>query len=125
MVSIIYLRTSQRQIRIRYIKNNNINNNKNRYKTMNKGEFVKHLATQHSITQEEANKAIDMFTSSVTSALAGGDEVSLVGFGNFSVSKVESRPGRNPKTGETIQIKAYNQPKFKTGQKLKDAVNDK
>lgn len=92
---------------------------------MNKGEFVKHVATQHSITQDEANKAIDMFTSSVTSALAGGDEVSLIGFGNFSISKMASRPGRNPKTGETIQIKAYNQPKFKTGQKLKDAVNSK
>ena len=92
---------------------------------MNKGEFVKHVATQHSITQEEANKAIDMFTSSVTSALAGGDEVSLVGFGNFSVSKVAARPGRNPSTGETIQISAYNQPKFKVGQKLKDAVNSK
>jgi len=92
---------------------------------MNKGEFVKHVATQHSITQEEANKAIDMFTSSVTSALAGGDEVSLIGFGNFSISKMASRPGRNPKTGETIQIKAYNQPKFKTGQKLKDAINNR
>jgi len=92
---------------------------------MNKGEFVKHVATQHSITQEEANKAIDMFTSSVTSALAGGDEVSLVGFGNFSVSKVAARPGRNPSTGETIQISAYNQTKFKVGQKLKDAVNSK
>ena len=130
MVSIIYLGTSQKQIRIKFIRNNiirndNINNNKNRYKIMNKGEFVRHFATQHSITQEEANKAIDMFTSSVTSALAGGDEVSLIGFGNFSVSKMASRPGRNPKTGETIQIKAYNQPKFKTGQKLKDAVNDK
>jgi len=92
---------------------------------MNKGEFVKHVATQHSITQEEANKTIDTFTSSVISALAGGDEVSLIGFGNFSVSKVESRPGRNPRTGETIQIKAYNQPKFKAGAKLKDAVNNR
>ena len=92
---------------------------------MNKGEFVKHVATQHSISQDEVNKAIDMFTSSITSALAGGDEVSLIGFGNFSVSKVESRPGRNPRTGETIRIKAYNQPKFKTGTKLKDAVNNR
>ena len=92
---------------------------------MNKGEFVKYTATQHDITQDEANKAIDMFTSSITSALAGGDEVSLIGFGNFSVSKVAARPGRNPSTGETIQIAAYNQPKFKVGQKLKDAVNGK
>ena len=130
MVSIIYLKTSQKQIRIKFIRNNiirnnNINNNKNRYKIMNKGEFVKHIANKNSITQDEATKMIDMFTSSVTSALSEGNEVSLVGFGNFSVSKVAARPGRNPSTGETIQIAAYNQPKFKVGQKLKDAVNGK
>jgi len=92
---------------------------------MNKQEFIKHIVTQHKSNQDEANTVIDMFTSSVISALGEGDEVSLIGFGNFSVSKVESRPGRNPKTGEAIQIKAYNQPKFKVGQKLKDAVNGK
>ena len=125
MVSIIYLRTSQKQTRIKFIRNDNINNNKNRYKIMNKGEFVKHIANKNNITQDEATKMIDMFTSSVTSALSEGNEVSLVGFGNFSVSKVAARPGRNPSTGETIQIDAYNQPKFKVGQKLKDAVNSK
>jgi len=92
---------------------------------VNKGEFVKHLATQHNITQEEANKAINMFTSSVISSLGEGNELNLVGFGNFSVSKVASRPGLNPRTGETIQIKGYNQPKFKAGQGLKNAVNGK
>ena len=92
---------------------------------MNKGEFVKHIANKNSITQDEATKMIDMFTSSVTSALSEGNEVSLIGFGNFSVSKVAARPGRSPSTGETIQIAAYNQPKFKVGQKLKDAVNGK
>ena len=92
---------------------------------MNKGEFVKHIANKNNITQDEATKMIDMFTSSVTSALSEGNEVSLIGFGNFSVSKVAARPGRNPSTGETIQIAAYNQPKFKVGQKLKDAVNGK
>ena len=92
---------------------------------MNKGEFIKHVASKHSITQDEANKTIDMFTSSVISSLGEGSEISLVGFGNFSVSKVASRPGRNPKTGEAIQIKAYSQPKFKAGQGLKDAVNNK
>ncbi|MDP4708392.1 MAG: HU family DNA-binding protein [Rickettsiaceae bacterium] len=92
---------------------------------MNKGEFVKHIANKNSITQDEATKMINMFTSSVTSALSEGNEVSLIGFGNFSVSKVAARPGRNPSTGETIQIAAYNQPKFKAGQKLKDAVNGK
>ena len=92
---------------------------------MNKQEFIKHITTQHKCNQDEANKTIDMFTSSVISALGEGNEISLVGFGNFSVSKVASRPGRNPKTGEAIQIKAYNQPKFKAGQGLKDAVNNK
>ena len=92
---------------------------------MNKGEFVKYTATQHDITQDEANKAIDMFTSSVTSALAEGDEVSLIGFGNFTVSDVPARPGRNPRTGEVLQIAGYKQPRFKVGQKLKDAVNNR
>ena len=90
---------------------------------MNKSEFVKHVANQHNITQEEANKIIDTFTSSVMSALGEGNEISLIGFGNFSVSKVEAREGRNPRTGEKIQVKAYNQPKFKVGSKLKEAVN--
>ena len=90
---------------------------------MNKSTFVAHMAKQHKCTQAEAEKALDMFVSSVTGALAEGNEVSLIGFGNFSVSKVESRAGRNPRTGEAIQIKAYNQPKFKVGKKLKDACN--
>ena len=92
---------------------------------MNKGEFIKHIAIQHSITQDEANKTIDMFTSSVTSALADGNDISLIGFGNFSVSKVSARDGRNPRTGADIKISAYNQPKFRAGKKLKDAVNNK
>ena len=66
-----------------------------------------------------------MFVSSVTGALAEGNEVSLIGFGNFSVSKVEARAGRNPRNGEAIEISARNMVKFKTGQKLKDAVNNK
>ena len=90
---------------------------------MNKSEFAKHVANQHSITQDEANKVIDIFTSSVISALGEGNEIQLVGFGNFSVSEVAARAGRNPKTGEVIQIAAYKQPRFKVGQKLKDAVN--
>jgi DNA-binding protein HU-beta len=66
-----------------------------------------------------------MFVSSAMDALGSGEEISLVGFGNFSVSKVAARAGRDPRTGEALQIKAYNQPKFKTGQKLKDVVNNK
>lgn len=90
---------------------------------MNKAELITHIADEHAITKLEAEKVIDRFTSSVISALGQGEEISLMGFGNFSVSKVAARPGRNPRTGETIQIAAYNQPRFKVGQKLKNAVN--
>jgi len=90
---------------------------------MNKSDFEKHIATKHSITQKEASNIIDIFTSSVMSALSEGNEIQLVGFGNFSVAEVAARPGRNPRTGEVIQIAAYKQPRFKVGQKLKDAVN--
>ena len=90
---------------------------------MNKGNFVSYIADKHKCTKAEAERVVDMFTSSVIGALGAGNEVSLVGFGNFSVSDVAARPGRNPRTGETIQIKAYKQPKFKVGQKLKDACN--
>ena len=92
---------------------------------MNKSEFVKYISTTHNCTQIEAKKVIDMFVSSATVALAEENEVSLIGFGNFSVSKVEARAGRNPRNGEAIEISARNMVKFKTGQKLKDAVNNK
>ena len=90
---------------------------------MNKAELITHIADEHSITKIEAEKVIDRFTGSIISALSKGNEISLMGFGNFSVSKVAARAGRNPRTGETIQIAAYNQPRFKVGQKLKNAVN--
>ena len=90
---------------------------------MNKSELMNHIADEHSITKIEAEKVIDRFTGSIISALSKGNEISLMGFGNFSVSKVAARAGRNPRTGETIQIAAYNQPRFKVGQKLKNAVN--
>lgn len=90
---------------------------------MTKKEFIDHISSQHSCTKIEAEKVINMFTSSVIDALGAGNEISLVGFGSFSVSKVAARTGRNPRTGEALQIAAYNQPKFKVGQKLKDACN--
>jgi DNA-binding protein HU-beta len=90
---------------------------------MNKQEFIDHIANQHGCTKKEAEKAIDIFTSSVIEALGNGKEISLIGFGNFTVSKVEAREGRNPRTGESLNIASYNQPKFKVGQKLKDACN--
>jgi len=90
---------------------------------MNKHEFIDHIANQHGCTKKEAEKAIDIFTSSVIDAIGEGKEISLVGFGNFSVSKIEGRSGRNPRTGEALKIAAYNQPKFKVGSKLKSACN--
>ena len=90
---------------------------------MNKQEFIDHIASQHKCTKVEAEKAIDIFTSSVIDALGEGKEISLIGFGSFSVSKVEARDGRNPRTGDALKIAAYNQPKFKVGSKLKSAVN--
>lgn len=90
---------------------------------MNKQEFVTYIAEQNKCTKAEAEKNIDMFTSSVIDAMGQGNEISLVGFGHFSTTKIAARAGRNPSNGEAIQIKAYTQPKFKVGQKLKDACN--
>ena len=90
---------------------------------MNKGEFVDHIANQHRCTKVVAEKNIDMFTSSVIDAIGQGNEISLVGFGNFSINKVAARTGRNPLTGKALEISARNQVKFKVGQKLKDVVN--
>jgi DNA-binding protein HU-beta len=90
---------------------------------MNKSEFKKHISTIHNCSQQEADKVINMFTDSITAALAKGNKVSLIGFGNFSVAKVAAREGRNPRTAEPIKIAACNQPKFKAGQKLKDTCN--
>ena len=64
-----------------------------------------------------------MFTDSVAHVLGEVKEINLVGFGNFSIFTVEARTGRNPKTGEVIQIPRYKQPRFKVSKKLKDAVN--
>ena len=90
---------------------------------MNKSELIAHIAEQYKCTKTQAEKVIDIFTSSVIDALGKGNEISLIGFGNFSVSKVAARSGRNPQTGAVLNIPAYNQPKFKAGQKLKNAVN--
>ena len=90
---------------------------------MNKTDFIKHVAEQHKITQVEAEKVVNMFTNTAIDALGKGETISLVGFGNFSVSKVAARTGRNPRTGDPLEISAYNQPKFKAGQTLKDACN--
>ena len=90
---------------------------------MNKADFVNYIAKQNDCTKTQAEKVIDMFTSSVIDAIGAGNEISLIGFGNFSVSAVPARSGHNPRTGQTLEIPARNQPKFKAGQKLKNACN--
>ena len=71
----------------------------------------------------DAGNALDAFISSITQALKAGDEVRLVGFGTFAVSKRAATTGRNPRTGETIKIYARKQPKIKAGKTQQDAVN--
>ena len=74
-------------------------------------------------SKAEAGRAVDAVISSITKALKKGDSVTLVGFGTFQVRKRAARTGRNPKTGDTIKIKASKNPAFKAGKALKDAVN--
>jgi DNA-binding protein HU-beta len=90
---------------------------------MNKGELIEAVAGAADMSRAEATRAVDAVLESVTRTLAGGGSVSLVGFGTFSVKARAARMGRNPRTGEAIQIKASNVPGFKAGKALKDAVN--
>jgi len=90
---------------------------------MNKSELIDAIAADSGLSKADAGRALDGFTASVTKALKKGGSVSLVGFGTFAVKRREARSGRNPRTGETIKIKASNNPSFKAGKALKDAVN--
>ena len=90
---------------------------------MNKGDLIDVVADNAGLSKADATRAIDEVVKAVTKALKKGDQVSLVGFGTFSVKKRAARTGRNPRTGETIQIKASKVPGFKAGKALKDAVN--
>jgi DNA-binding protein HU-beta len=92
-------------------------------KAMNKQDLISAVADSSGLTKAEAGKAVEGVFDSITGALKKGDEVRLVGFGTFSVSKRKASTGRNPRTGETMAIKASSQPKFKAGKGLKDAVN--
>lgn len=90
---------------------------------MNKSELVDAIAAGADISKAAAGRALDSMIGAVTESLQKGESVSLVGFGTFSVKERAARTGRNPKTGETIQIKAAKVPGFKAGKALKDAVN--
>ncbi|HBE91628.1 MAG TPA: DNA-binding protein HU [Gammaproteobacteria bacterium] len=90
---------------------------------MNKSELIDAIAANSGLNKADAGRALDGFTAAITNALVAGETVSMVGFGTFSVKHRAARAGRNPRTGDTIQIKASNNPSFKAGKALKDAVN--
>ena len=90
---------------------------------MNKAELVEAIAENADISKAKAALALDGMIDTITQALKNGDTVSVIGFGSFVVRDRAARTGRNPKTGETIQIAASKSPAFKAGKALKDAVN--
>lgn len=90
---------------------------------MNKSELIDAIANAADISKADSGRALDATISAVTKALKKGDQVTLVGFGTFLVRKRAARTGRNPRTGDTIKIKASKIPSFKAGKALKDAVN--
>ena len=90
---------------------------------MNKQELIATVADTSGLAKGDAIKAVEAVFDAISASLKKGDEVRLVGFGTFSVSKRKASTGRNPRTGEPMTIKASTQPKFKAGKGLKDAVN--
>jgi len=90
---------------------------------MNKAELIDAIAESADLSKASATRALDATLEAITSQLVSGEQVTLVGFGTFSVRPRAARTGRNPRTGEAIQIKASNVPGFKAGKALKDAVN--
>ena len=90
---------------------------------MNKAEFIDFIAQNSGNSKADSERALNLIVDSVTRALSKGESVNLVGFGSFDVKARPAREGRNPKTGASMRIAAYNQPVFKVGKKLKEACN--
>ena len=90
---------------------------------MNKNELIAQVAETTEMTKTDAAKAVDSVFGAIESALQSGSEVRLTGFGTFSVSERKATTGRNPRTGESINIPASKQPRFKAGKGLRDSVN--
>ncbi len=91
--------------------------------SMNKQELIGQVAETTGLSRSDASRAVEGVFDAIGAALKRGDEVRLVGFGNFSVTRRKASTGRNPRTGEPMQIKESTQPKFKAGKGLKDSVN--
>jgi DNA-binding protein HU-beta len=90
---------------------------------MNKAELIDAVASSADLSKTSATQAVDAVVDTITESLRKGDSVTLVGFGTFEVRARAARMGRNPQTGEELQIKASKAPAFKAGKALKDAVN--
>ena len=90
---------------------------------MNKNDLVANVASSTGITRADSAKAVDAVFDSIAASLKSGEERRLVGFGTFSVVKRAATTGRNPQTGDPVDIPTSMQPKFKAGKGLKDAVN--
>ena len=90
---------------------------------MTKSELVEDIAKQTDLTKADSERALNAFTESIKKSLKKGNPVTLVGFGTFDVSNRKARQGRNPRTGEAINIPAAKLPKFRAGKGLKDALN--
>ena len=90
---------------------------------MNKSELIDAVAASSDLPKAQASRAVDAVIDVISRTLRGGDQVTIVGFGTFLVRERDARTGRNPRTGETIQIPASKMPSFKAGKGLKDAVN--
>ena len=90
---------------------------------MNKAELIDAVAENADISKAAAARAVDTVLESITSTLQKGEQVALIGFGTFSVKDRAARTGRNPRTGEPLEIPAAKVPSFKAGKALKDAVN--
>lgn len=89
---------------------------------MNKAELVEKVAGEVGLTKKDINNVVDVMTSAITDSLAGGEKVTLVGFGTFLVQRRKARQGVNPQTGQRISIPAKDVPKFKPGRSLREAV---
>ena len=90
---------------------------------MNKADLVNSLSTKTGLTKTKSNEVVDAIVSTITESLRNGEKVTLVGFGTFTTSKKEARKGRNPKTGEILEIPAKTVAKFKAGSELTKSVN--
>ena len=91
---------------------------------MTKADLIEGLSNKLGMNKGEAEKAVNIMLEDIISALKQGERVNISGFGTFAVSMREARTGRNPKTGESIEISASRSAKFKPGKQLKDSLND-